>query len=243
MFAGRDDLTRDNYAAPDFQRWLTPPSSENYRGTVAECKSAPPELGAALPLELGASAMRSTRCSSRLRRRWPARRRTPRVGVTVAIFRHGIGCSAVPPGAHQYGQGVPPPASNQQKFMPPRPTPAQPIFDAFACSRPTPRCCPTTTSPRGLSIWSGRAAPPSTTWPAGTPPQGNLHLEHPGGRRGASARLILHRRAARRQRSSGGATPTRRAPPAADPDVRCAVTQRALGGPHAAGALSGPWPT
>ena len=48
VFAGRDDLTRDNYAAPDFQRWLTPPSSENYRGTVAECKSAPPELRAAL---------------------------------------------------------------------------------------------------------------------------------------------------------------------------------------------------
>jgi hypothetical protein len=46
IFEGRDDLTRDNYAALDFHRWLRPDTGYKYRGTVADWKaSKAPELG------------------------------------------------------------------------------------------------------------------------------------------------------------------------------------------------------
>jgi hypothetical protein len=46
VFEGRDDLTRDNYAALDFKRWLTPPSNYKYNGTLADWKAdAAPNLG------------------------------------------------------------------------------------------------------------------------------------------------------------------------------------------------------
>ena len=50
IFEGRDDLTRDNYAALDFKRWLKPYGNYAYAGTLADWKSdAPAELGGALP--------------------------------------------------------------------------------------------------------------------------------------------------------------------------------------------------
>lgn len=60
VFEGRDDFTRDNYAALDFKRWLissNPTSGYNYAGTVADWKAeAPAELGAALPQTQPAAA-------------------------------------------------------------------------------------------------------------------------------------------------------------------------------------------
>ncbi len=50
VFEQREDLTRDNYAALDFKRWLKPPSNYLYRGTLADWKvDKSPELGANLP--------------------------------------------------------------------------------------------------------------------------------------------------------------------------------------------------
>jgi hypothetical protein len=49
VFEQRDDLTRDNYAALDFKRWLQPESKYEYRGTVQSWKSSAAELGGALP--------------------------------------------------------------------------------------------------------------------------------------------------------------------------------------------------
>jgi hypothetical protein len=50
VFEGRDDLTRDNYAALDFQRWLGPGKNYKYAGTLAEWRAdAPAELGENMP--------------------------------------------------------------------------------------------------------------------------------------------------------------------------------------------------
>ncbi|MBL9211152.1 MAG: hypothetical protein JNL92_11835 [Opitutaceae bacterium] len=50
VFEGRDDLTRDNYAALDFKRWLKPQGNYAYAGTLADWRvPAPADLGAALP--------------------------------------------------------------------------------------------------------------------------------------------------------------------------------------------------
>lgn len=50
VFEQRDDLTRDNYAALDFKRWLGPGKNYKYAGTLADWRAAAPaELGAALP--------------------------------------------------------------------------------------------------------------------------------------------------------------------------------------------------
>lgn len=50
VFEGRDDLTRDNYAALDFHRWLKPDSNYKYRGTLADWKTAKAaELGSNAP--------------------------------------------------------------------------------------------------------------------------------------------------------------------------------------------------
>ncbi|MEY4816922.1 MAG: hypothetical protein RLZZ162_3995 [Verrucomicrobiota bacterium] len=50
VFEQRDDLTRDNYAALDFKRWLKPYGNYGYAGTLADWKAtAAPDLGAALP--------------------------------------------------------------------------------------------------------------------------------------------------------------------------------------------------
>ncbi len=51
VFEGRDDLTRNNYGALDFKRWLgTPKDNYKYRGKVDDWKTAePPALGAFLP--------------------------------------------------------------------------------------------------------------------------------------------------------------------------------------------------
>jgi hypothetical protein len=50
VFEGRDDLTRDNYAALDFQRWLKPRGNYGYAGKLADWKAdAPAELGVFLP--------------------------------------------------------------------------------------------------------------------------------------------------------------------------------------------------
>ncbi len=50
VFEGRDDLTRDNYAALDFKRWLKPAGNYAYAGTLADWRTErAPELGAALP--------------------------------------------------------------------------------------------------------------------------------------------------------------------------------------------------
>jgi pectate lyase len=38
VFEGRDELTRDNYAALDWHRWLHPGSNYKYRGTLADWK-------------------------------------------------------------------------------------------------------------------------------------------------------------------------------------------------------------
>lgn len=53
VFEGREDFTRDNYAALDFKRWLVasnPKSGYKYGGTVQDWRTdVPAELGAALP--------------------------------------------------------------------------------------------------------------------------------------------------------------------------------------------------
>lgn len=50
VFEKRDDLTRENYAALDFRRWLGPGSNYRYRGTLADWKAErPAELGDAMP--------------------------------------------------------------------------------------------------------------------------------------------------------------------------------------------------
>ncbi|HUR56305.1 MAG TPA: hypothetical protein VM029_01250 [Opitutaceae bacterium] len=50
IFEEREELTRDNYAALDFKRWLKPYGNYAYAGTLADWKApAPAELGAALP--------------------------------------------------------------------------------------------------------------------------------------------------------------------------------------------------
>jgi len=50
VFEGRADLTRDNYAALDFERWLRPGKNYNYAGTPADWRAdAPAELGADMP--------------------------------------------------------------------------------------------------------------------------------------------------------------------------------------------------
>ncbi len=45
VFEGREDLTKDNYAALDFKRWLGPNSNYKYAGTLADWKAEPPNLG------------------------------------------------------------------------------------------------------------------------------------------------------------------------------------------------------
>ena len=50
VFEKRDDLTRDNYKALDFNRWLKPPSKYLYRGILADWKTeSEPELGNSRP--------------------------------------------------------------------------------------------------------------------------------------------------------------------------------------------------
>ena len=50
VFEGRADLTRDNYAALDFHRWLHEGSNYKYRGTVADWKvDKAADLGAEAP--------------------------------------------------------------------------------------------------------------------------------------------------------------------------------------------------
>ncbi len=50
VFEGRDDFTRDNYAALDFKRWLNPNTGYKYAGKVTDWKTdTPATLGAALP--------------------------------------------------------------------------------------------------------------------------------------------------------------------------------------------------
>ncbi len=55
VFEGREDLTRDNYAALDFKRWLTPPTKYLYRGKLADWKSAEADLGANAPVTQSAT--------------------------------------------------------------------------------------------------------------------------------------------------------------------------------------------
>jgi large repetitive protein len=50
VFEGRDDLTRDNYAALDFHRWLGPDSNYKYRGMLVDWRVAKArDLGADTP--------------------------------------------------------------------------------------------------------------------------------------------------------------------------------------------------
>ena len=50
IFEGREDLTRDNYAALDFHRWLRPGTGYKYRGTVKDWRSdKPADLGPNIP--------------------------------------------------------------------------------------------------------------------------------------------------------------------------------------------------
>ena len=49
VFEGRDDLTRDNYAALDFTRWLKPRGNYAYAGNLFDWKSHAPDLGANVP--------------------------------------------------------------------------------------------------------------------------------------------------------------------------------------------------
>jgi pectate lyase len=49
VFEGRDDLTRDNYAALDFHRWLNPSTGYKYRGTVATWRADAAALGSDEP--------------------------------------------------------------------------------------------------------------------------------------------------------------------------------------------------
>lgn len=56
IFESRPDLTRDNYAALDFHRWLHEGSNYKYRGQLADWKvDAPPDLGANLPVTQSAA--------------------------------------------------------------------------------------------------------------------------------------------------------------------------------------------
>jgi hypothetical protein len=56
IFEKRDDLTKDNYAALDFKRWLHEGTGYKYRGTAATWKaSAAPDLGANAPKTESAS--------------------------------------------------------------------------------------------------------------------------------------------------------------------------------------------
>ena len=56
VFEKREDLTRDNYAALDFKRWLKPPSKYLYRGTLADWKvNTAPDLGDNMPRTQSAS--------------------------------------------------------------------------------------------------------------------------------------------------------------------------------------------
>ena len=56
VFEGRADLTRDNYAALDFHRWLKPVGNYAYAGKLADWKaSAPAALGANLPMTQSAA--------------------------------------------------------------------------------------------------------------------------------------------------------------------------------------------
>ncbi len=57
QFEDRDDLTRDNYAALDFQRWLHPGSNYKYRGTLTNWKTElSPALGPNQPQTQAAAA-------------------------------------------------------------------------------------------------------------------------------------------------------------------------------------------
>ncbi|MBI5693803.1 MAG: pectate lyase [Verrucomicrobia bacterium] len=58
VFEGREDLTRDNYAALDFERWLPPRGRYKYAGKLADWRVAvPPDLGPDAPrLETAAEA-------------------------------------------------------------------------------------------------------------------------------------------------------------------------------------------
>ena len=47
IFEGREDLTRDNYAALDFKRWLGPQGNYRYRGTLADWRTDVSPLPAA----------------------------------------------------------------------------------------------------------------------------------------------------------------------------------------------------
>ncbi|MCX7015311.1 MAG: pectate lyase [Candidatus Sumerlaeota bacterium] len=50
IFDGRDDWTRDNYAALDFERWRKNPDSKyKYKGTLADWKKPLPDLGPNAP--------------------------------------------------------------------------------------------------------------------------------------------------------------------------------------------------
>ncbi len=50
LFEGREDLTKDNYAALDFERWLGPDSKYKYAGTLADWRADKPyELGPNAP--------------------------------------------------------------------------------------------------------------------------------------------------------------------------------------------------
>jgi hypothetical protein len=50
VFENREDLTRDNYAALDFKRWLRPDTGYKYHGTVADWKTdASPVQGPDIP--------------------------------------------------------------------------------------------------------------------------------------------------------------------------------------------------
>jgi hypothetical protein len=50
VFEGREDWTRDNYAAPDFERWRGPDSSYKYAGTLEDWRvRQPPDLGPNAP--------------------------------------------------------------------------------------------------------------------------------------------------------------------------------------------------
>ncbi len=49
-FEGRADLTRDNYAALDFDRWLQPKGKYAYAGRLADWQASAPDLGANTPI-------------------------------------------------------------------------------------------------------------------------------------------------------------------------------------------------
>jgi hypothetical protein len=72
VFEGRADLTRDNYAALDFKRWLKPYGNYAYAGSLADWKAdAPADLGGALPLTQPAAEAAElvlTRAGASLRR-------------------------------------------------------------------------------------------------------------------------------------------------------------------------------